>query len=124
MELTISHNPALHTIKKSFLRVKNLCRLDLSYNNLKTIDHNWMNWTALDRGVDLQGNPIECSCASQWLVDTFVPMLYKDRQNHHYLFELRCSSPGRFKGHRLVRYLNHTDPFCSTEVTTIAMSIV
>lgn len=75
-----------------------------------------MNWTALNRGVDLQGNPIDCSCNSQWLLDYFIPMLYEHKENQHYLLELRCATPEAFKGHRLVRYLNHTDVFCRPEV--------
>lgn len=75
-----------------------------------------MNWSALDRGVDLQGNPIDCTCDSQWMLDYFVPMLYKNRENHRYLMELRCATPERVKGHRLVRYLNHGDVFCNPEV--------
>lgn len=116
IELTISHNPALKQINNSFERVPKLCRLDLSYNKFQFIDHNWMNWSALDHGIDLQGNPIDCSCGSQWMLDYLVPMLYKNRENHQYLLELRCASPDRSKGHRLVRYLNQTDVFCSSEV--------
>lgn len=116
IELIISHNSALEKIKNSFIKVPKLCRLDLSYNRLKFIDHNWMNWSALDRGVDFQGNPIDCSCSSQWLLDFFVPMLYTNAAYQHYLYEMRCASPERFKGHRLVRYLNHTDAFCSSQV--------
>lgn len=117
IELIISHNGALQKIRNSFERVPNLCRLDLSYNNLKLIDHNWMNWTALDRGANLQGNPIDCTCASQWMLDYFVPMIYNEPKNHHYLYELRCASPERFKGRRLVHYFNHSEEFCRPEVT-------
>lgn len=117
VELTISHNPKLRMIHNSFIKVPQLCGLDLSYNNLKLIDHNWMNWSALDHGVDFQGNPIECSCASQWILDFFVPMLYKNPENHHYLYDLRCASPASFNNHRLVHYLNHSDVFCMSKVT-------
>lgn len=116
MELIISHNSALKLIKNSFERVPKLCRLDLSYNNLQTINHNWMNWSALSHGVDLQGNPIECTCNSQWLLDYFVPMLYEHKESQHYLLELRCAAPESYKGHRLVRYMNHEDVFCRPEV--------
>lgn len=116
VELIISHNSALKTIKNSFERVPKLCRLDLSYNKLQVIDHNWMNWSALSHGVDLQGNPIDCACHSQWLLDYFVPMLYEHRDTQHYLLELRCATPETFKGHRLVRYLNHANTFCRPEV--------
>lgn len=116
VELIITHNPILQTIRNTFERVLNLCRLDLSYNNLKFIDHNWMNWSALHHGADFQGNPIDCTCSSQWILDYFVPMMYENPKNHHYLYDLRCASPERFKNHRLVRYFNHSGAFCRTEV--------
>lgn len=106
----------LQKIQNTFERVSNLCGLDLSYNKLKEIDHNWMNWSALDHGANLQGNPIDCTCNSQWLIDYFVPLLYANPQNHHYLYDLRCASPQRFKGHRLVEYFNHSEAFCNPEV--------
>lgn len=107
----------LRKIHNTFERVRNLCGLDLSYNNLKLIDHNWMNWSALDHGADFQGNPIHCECSSQWLIDFFVPLVYANPVNHHYLYDLRCASPEQFKGQRLVRYLNHSEAFCKPEVT-------
>ena len=116
VELIISHNTALKSIKNSFERVPKLCRLDLSYNNLQSINHNWMNWSALSEGVNLQGNPIDCTCKSQWLLDYFIPMLYQHKESQPYLLELRCASPGAFKGHRLIRYMNHTNAFCQPEV--------
>ncbi|XP_031622929.1 carboxypeptidase N subunit 2-like [Contarinia nasturtii] len=117
VQLIISHSPLLRKIRNSFERVPKLCGLDLSYNNLKFIDHNWMNWSALDHGANLQGNPIECNCNMQWLVDFFVPLLYVNQENHHYLYELRCSSPARFSHHRLVSFLNHSEPFCKPDKT-------
>lgn len=112
VELIISHNSALKSIKNSFERVPKLCRLDLSNNHLQTINHNWVNWSQLNHGVNLQGNPIDCTCKSQWMLDYFVPMLYKHKETQHYLLDLRCTTPDAFKGHRLVRYMNNTDVFC------------
>lgn len=109
----------LRKINNTFERVPNLCGLDLSYNNFKFIDHNWKNWSALSHGANLQGNPIECTCGSQWLTDYFVPLLYANPNNHQYLNDLRCASPERFKNHRLVEYLNHSEPFCRPEVKWI-----
>lgn len=114
IELRIAHSPSLKNIKNSFLKVQDLCKLDLSYNGLKTINHNWANWSALDHGIDFQGNPIDCSCVdSQWLIDFLVPLLHNRTDFQQYLYELRCASPDKLKGHRLVRYLNHDGAFCN-----------
>lgn len=123
MELIISHNPALKLIKNSFERVPKLCRLDLSYNKFQNINHNWMNWSALSHGIDLQGNPIDCACNihSQWLLDYLVPKLYDGDQ--HYLLELRCASPEIFKNHRLARYMNQRNVFCQPEVKIYKFTI-
>lgn len=120
VELVISHCPKLQCIHNSFLKVPNLCRLDLSYNNLKVIDHNWANWSALTDGVDFQGNPIECNCtASQWMLDFLVPLLHNRTEHQKYLYELRCATPKRFHGHRLVRYFKHDGAFCTNKVIEI-----
>lgn len=116
VELSISHSPKLKEISDSFLKVPNLCRLDLSYNNLSLLNHNWANWSSLDRGIDFQGNPIECSCVSQWIVDFFIPILHNHSENRKYLYELRCATPQRLKGHRILRYLNHHGAFCTEKV--------
>lgn len=116
VKLIISHCSKLNSINNSFLKVPDLCYLDLSYNNLHIIDHNWINWTSLHKGVNLQGNPIDCTCSSQWLIDFLVPLLHAKQQFHQYLSELRCASPNAFKEHRLIRYFKHDSSFCKDEV--------
>lgn len=116
IKLTVSHCPLLEKIDESFQKVSNLCYLDLSYNNLKQIDHNWVNWSSLSQGVNLQGNPIHCTCASQWMIDFLMPQLHANRGFHQYLLELRCAAPESFKSHRLVRYLGHESSFCGSKV--------
>lgn len=75
-----------------------------------------MNWSSLSQGVNLQGNPIQCTCASQWMIDFLMPQLHANREFHQYLLELRCSAPESFKSHRLVRYLGHESSFCGSQV--------
>lgn len=90
VELTVSHCPSLQNIQNSFLKANNLCSLDLSYNGLHVLNQNWVNWAALDRGIDFQGNPIACTCIeSQWLLDTFLPMMYARKEQQHYLNDFR-----------------------------------
>lgn len=119
IKILITHCPLLQTINESFLKVSNLCFLDLSYNNLKQIDHNWVDWSSLDQGVNLQGNPIHCTCSSQWMIDFLIPQLHGNRKFHQYLLELRCAAPESFKSHRLVRYLGHARSFCGSKVNSI-----
>lgn len=123
VELSISHSPKLREISDSFLAVPSLCRLDLSYNNLSLLNHNWANWSSLDIGINFQGNPIDCSCASQWIVDFLIPILHNQTENQKYLYELRCATPHHFKGQRILRYLNHQGAFCTEKVCLHFISI-
>lgn len=79
----------MKTIRNSFLKVKRLCWLDLSYNGLTELNHNWANWSSIDRGIDFQGNPLSCGCQSQWIVDILVPLIYERVEQQHFMRELR-----------------------------------
>lgn len=90
IELTISHCPSLNAIRNSFVNVSDLCYLDLSNNNFNIIDQKWANWRAIYNGINIQGNPLLCTCmASQWLVDSLVPQLYDNKKQQHFLENLR-----------------------------------
>lgn len=90
IELTISQCPLLQNIENTFLKLSNLCFLDLSYNVLTAVNQNWANWPALNRGIDFQGNPISCTCIeSQWLLDIFLPIMYERRDQQHFLNDFR-----------------------------------
>lgn len=118
MELTIAHCPKLKSIRGNFFGVSNLCMLDLSYNGLTAIDSRWANWSALDRGINIQGNPIECSCSSsQWLLDFYLPLIYARPEQQRLLHDLRCASPKSLKGHRLIKYFRQEKAFCGQDVS-------
>lgn len=61
-------------------------QLDLSYNSLNNIPENMVDWSAVP-SVDLQGNPWDCSCRLQWLLEVIVPKLYVHQPE--LLYELR-----------------------------------
>lgn len=113
IDLKISHNEFLTKIDEAAFEGLAICSLDLSYNNLTEIPENLTDWTKLDNGIDIQGNPLDCSCHNQWMLDSILNTLYYKDFLQVLLLELRCQSPGVFKGKRLVSFLNHKDPFCS-----------
>jgi hypothetical protein len=61
-------------------------QLDLSYNALSTLDEGVTKWESLD-AVNLQGNPWDCSCPLQWVLDRVLPRSYITTQD--LLYELR-----------------------------------
>jgi hypothetical protein len=63
-----------------------LLQLDLSYNALSSLDERVMHWESLE-ATDLQGNPWDCTCPMQWILDRVVPRVYSTRQD--LLYELR-----------------------------------
>lgn len=114
IDLKISHNEFLSEIDQEAFGRLRMCYLDLSYNNLTTFSENLTDWTKIDYGFDLQGNPLECKCADQWMLESILNTLYYNDALQVLLMELRCQSPEEFKGRRLVSFLNHKDPFCSS----------
>lgn len=112
IDLKISHNEFLTDIDQNAFEGLRICYLDMSYNNLTTIPENLTDWAKIDFGVDLQGNPLSCTCVDQWMLESILNTLYYNDALQVLLLELRCQSPEEFKGRRLVSFLNHKDPFC------------
>ncbi|XP_035907216.1 leucine-rich repeat neuronal protein 1-like [Anopheles stephensi] len=112
-ELEISFCPRLATIAShTFTGLKELERLDLSYNALQQVPEDMINWKAIKQGVDLQGNPINCNCSMQWLVDKVIPAMHSHRELHKLFPELRCAQPAMYKDY-LVAYLTvHDNLLC------------
>lgn len=116
IDLKISHNEFLTEIdENAFEGLGRMCYLDLSHNSLTTLPQNLTDWMKIDYGIDLQGNPLSCTCENQWMLESILHKLYYNDALQVLLMELRCDSPLDFKGRRLVSFLNHKDPFCNPE---------
>ncbi|KAK0084201.1 hypothetical protein PV325_007448 [Microctonus aethiopoides] len=105
INLTISSNEKLELFDEKSVDNLNLCYMDLSNNELKKIsphmkglqDHFFFKY-----GLNLQGNPLVCDCASQWMLNDFVPKLYE--LNSELLIDLRCNEPPELSNVRLVHW--------------------
>ncbi|KDR19037.1 hypothetical protein L798_06392 [Zootermopsis nevadensis] len=107
----MSHNPRLSKIDVDAFKDVGICSLDLSYNVLSSLDEKLTHWESLD-AADLQGNPWDCTCPLQWVLDRLVPHLYRTRQD--LLYELRCDVPIQFRNKRLVHFYKWKKAaFCS-----------
>lgn len=85
-----------------------------------TIDSNWANWSSLDRGINIQGNPIDCSCSSsQWLLDIYLPLIYSRPKQQYLLHNLKCSTPKSFENDRLLKFFKLEKAFCGGYVSKL-----
>ncbi|KAG4076224.1 hypothetical protein HA402_014773 [Bradysia odoriphaga] len=89
MEVVISHCEKLSNIDRNAMRHLDLCYLDLSYNNLSSIPELLTNWTRLNKGIDLQGNPFECSCSEQWMLDVILQQLYLNESQQQFAVQFK-----------------------------------
>lgn len=108
----IANNENLVEIEPDAFYGVRFCDLDLSYNNLQTIPQNLTNWKMIENGVNLQGNPLLCSCEQEWILEDIMKTLYDNDDHQELLLELRCQYPEEFKRKRLVQFLKHDNPFC------------
>lgn len=69
--------------------LKNIFQVDLSYNQLANIPQKLLNWDSLEGGIDLQGNPLNCTCTQQWMLDIILKQLYEKEETQHLLTNLR-----------------------------------
>jgi len=113
VEVVISHCERLSNIDRNAMRHLDLCFLDLSYNNLSSIPELLTNWTKLNEGVDIQGNPFECICSEQWMLDTILNQLYSNESQQHLLYNLKCAGPEEFEDQRFVKYYKKRAAFCN-----------
>lgn len=64
-------------------------QIDLSYNQLAIIPQTLLNWDSLEGGIDLQGNPLICTCSQQWMLDIILKQLYENEKTQNLLKNLR-----------------------------------
>ncbi|KAG8327315.1 hypothetical protein J6590_022738 [Homalodisca vitripennis] len=79
-------NTSLSTIDEDAFTDIDICKLDLSHNQLRWVPESLLRWDTLV-AVDLQHNPWHCDCALQWMLSTVVPLAY--RTDQQLLAELR-----------------------------------
>ncbi|XP_053692574.1 toll-like receptor 7 [Sabethes cyaneus] len=112
VEIHIAGCPNLRRIDPKAFEEASVCKLDLSNNQLTSIPEELIEWKSLYGGVNLQGNPLDCSCTEQWLVDVILSQLYDNADLQYLLDDLRCHTPLERRGQRLVKYLHHRGAFC------------
>ncbi|XP_053661743.1 leucine-rich repeat-containing protein 15-like [Anopheles marshallii] len=112
-ELEISFCPRLATIEpNTFIDLKALNRLDLSYNALQQVPENMAHWQQIEHGVDLQGNPINCNCSMQWLADRVIPAMHSRPELHKLFPMLRCAQPPMYQNYLIVHLTVHDNLMC------------
>lgn len=112
VDVHITHNENLREIDEDAFLDVDLCFLDLSYNQLATIPRNLTDWSKVQDGFDLQGNPLSCNCEDQWMTEEILNRLNDNYDHQFYLKELVCHSPPELQDLRFVHFLYHTNPFC------------
>jgi Leucine-rich repeat (LRR) protein len=112
VDVHVTHNNHLREIDPRAFENVDLCLLDLSYNQLETIPMNLTDWSKIQDGIDLQGNPFSCNCTDQWMLDNILTHLYNNADLQFFLIDLKCQSPENFKDLGFVYFLNHVNPFC------------
>ncbi|CRL06217.1 CLUMA_CG019046, isoform A [Clunio marinus] len=112
VDVFISNNKNLREIDSRAFEGVDFCYLDLSYNQLMQIPKNLTDWSKIQEGIDLQGNPLACNCEDEWMIHDILEKLYSRLDHQFLLIDLKCEAPKDFKGVRFVQFLNHEEPFC------------
>lgn len=111
LAIRVAHNPSLAKIDADAFKDVGMCSLDFSYNALSSLDERITRWESLE-AVDLQGNPWDCVCPLQWVLDRVVRHMYIISQE--LLYELRCNTPTPLRNKRLVHFYSWKHAaFCS-----------
>lgn len=112
IEMHISHNENLKTISNTAFEGVNLCMLDLSHNALTKLPKNLTDWGALPEGIDLQGNPLDCFCEDQWMLEQILARSMVKDELQYFLLDLKCNAPIELHDTKFVRYLYRQEAFC------------
>lgn len=111
LAIRAAHNPRLVTVDAEAFKDVGMCSLDLSYNALSFLHEDVTKWESLE-AANLQGNPWDCTCRLQWVLDKVLPHTYNTSQE--LLYDLRCNTPVPFRGKRLVHFYSwKKKAFCS-----------
>ncbi|ETN66365.1 hypothetical protein AND_001850 [Anopheles darlingi] len=125
VELEITICPKLTSLEpKLFMDLKALERLDLSYNGFQQIPEQLVHWNRIKHGVDLQGNPLNCKCSLQWMLDRLIPEMKRNRELHNLFPHLRCARPAIFQGQLLVHLTAYDNALCKSTRELIGMEHV
>lgn len=107
-DIYISHCPLLKSLNEDAFKNVELCKvfffyiklnnklytekifqIDLSYNQLTIIPQTLLNWESLEGGINLQGNPLTCTCSQQWMLDIILKQLYENEGTQYLLKNLK-----------------------------------
>jgi Leucine-rich repeat (LRR) protein len=108
----VAHNPHLDRIDADAFKDVSMCSLDLSYNAVSFLHEEVTNWESLE-SANLQGNPWDCTCRLQWVLDKVLPLMYKTSQQ--LLYELRCETPFLLRNKRMVHFYSWKNKAFCTE---------
>jgi len=109
----LSHNPRLDRIDAEAFKDVSMCSLDLSYNALSFLNEEVTHWESL-KSANLQGNPWDCTCRLQWMLDRVLPLIYDTSQG--LLYELRCDTPFLLRNKRMVHFYSWKKKAFCTEM--------
>ncbi|XP_050100781.1 leucine-rich repeat neuronal protein 1-like [Anopheles aquasalis] len=125
VELEITICPKLTSLEPElFMGLKALERLDLSYNGFQQVPEQLVHWNRIKHGVNLQGNPFNCKCSLQWMLDKLIPEMKRNRELHHLFPHLRCARPAIFQGQLLVHLTAYDNALCKSTRELIGMEHV
>jgi len=121
LAIRAAHNPRLDRIDAEAFKDVSMCSLDLSYNALSFLHEDLTHWESLE-SANLQGNPWDCTCRLQWVLDKVLPLMYNTSQD--LLYELRCNTPIPLRNKRMVHFYSWKQKAFCTEMEQLRSATV